>query len=94
MIRFEIAILAITIVVLPQVGLAGGCGDGQCSVGAAGNGGDASKGSAQGYLQDFPELATQTRAMIPQGDSMSKMPVGPQSGRFKERSVTVSTEVI
>ena len=35
MIRFEIAILAITIVVLPQVGLAGGCGDGQCSVGAA-----------------------------------------------------------
>jgi hypothetical protein len=83
MIRFEIAILAITIVVLPQVGLAGGCGDGQCSVGAAGNGGDASKGSAQGYLQRFPGASNPDNTLTATGND--------SAGRFNVKDAGGTT---
>ncbi len=33
----------------PSAAIAGGCGDGECFVGAAGQGGDSSEGKAQGF---------------------------------------------
>ena len=54
-----VVFVAVALAFIPSLAAAGGCGDGSCSVGHFGQGGDSSDGKAQGTLTrqpstDFP----------------------------------------
>lgn len=65
------------------------CGDNNCSVGAAGTGGERSDGKAQGFHYEFPSTrfpgATITNSGNDEAGRFSITDVGSLSGTFREK---------
>src|SRR5215203_2232156 len=89
--RFVFGIAA-SLLLIPSVSVAGGCGDGQCSVGAFGQGGTSSDGKAEGFYDKHPSTRFLGSTYTNSGNSDAGRlnisgGVGTTSGTFRQDSV-------